>query len=171
MSFGASSKRATLFNRRPLASLSSFILAVAVGLISSFTFSTAYDMARSALGAEQRSVAGVWRGEWHGVPAVTIKLMKNGDSLSGTASFNRIFNSENGLRSEASSQEIPIVNPRLEGKRLLFELQAPDNIQPTIFIKMEMSFENEDEAVLHCTGRESTDSSEEPVRLRREPPF
>src|ERR1043165_3106955 len=115
MRFEASSSRssrAILFNRKRLASLSSFILAVAVGLISSFTFSTAYDMARSALGVKQRQYTGVWRGQWHGVPAVTIKLTQNGDSVSGTASFNRIIKTDDGPRDYGASPELPLANPR-----------------------------------------------------------
>ena len=43
------SLRACGFLRRPLFSFSSFVLAALIGLVSSFTFSAAYDMARSAL--------------------------------------------------------------------------------------------------------------------------
>ena len=50
------------FARRPLLSLSSFLLSIAVGLISSFTFSTAYDMARAALSGQHQKVSGVRHG-------------------------------------------------------------------------------------------------------------
>jgi hypothetical protein len=143
--------------RRPLLSLSTFFLAVTVGIISSFVFSTAYDMTRSALGGERQEVSGVWRGSWHNVPAVTINLQQQGERLSGTVSFNRIFKSDNGFESEAATQEVPLVNPRFDGKRLLFELQVPDEIHPPLFIEMEMSFDNEEEAGLRCTRRDSID--------------
>jgi hypothetical protein len=167
------SNRSILFNRRPLVSLSSFILAAAVGLISSFTFSTAYDMARFQFGGEFRTVAGVWRGQWHGVHAVTIKLTQNGDSFSGTARFNRIIRTDDGPHVEGVSPELPLSNLQFDGHRLSFEihLEEGEEVHPRIFVAMEMWLENEDEALLRSSGRESTDSSEEPIRMRREPPF
>jgi hypothetical protein len=161
--------------QRPLLSLSSFILAIMVGVISSFLFSAAYDMTRPVMSGQQRpAVSGVWRGYWQKVPAVTVKLEEQDGHLSGTVSFNRIFNTYDGPRSEEAAREIPIVNPRLEGKRLLFELQAPEDFYPTLVVEMEMSFENEGEVGLRCTRRNSIDvpvDKEPPIRMRLERSF
>jgi hypothetical protein len=173
MRLDADSKRFGGRVRRPLLSLSSFLLAIAVGIISSFTFSAAYDMARSALGVRPQ-VSGLWRAYWKDVPAATIRLEQQGDQLGGTVSFNRIYETDEGFRSEESAPEIPLVNPRLEGKRLLFELQAPDDIRPKLLVEMEIYFENEDKASLRCVRRNSLEVpvDEEPaIGLRRERSF
>jgi hypothetical protein len=159
--------------RRPFLSFSSFMLAIAVGLISSFTFSAAYDMARSALAPKSQTVAGVWRGHWHGVPAVTIKLEQKMEALSGTASLKKVVATENGARAVGESTEIPLSNPRFDGKRLLFELHSTDGIHPPVFVEMEMRFENGGEAELRLARREAEASAEdkEIIKLRRERSF
>ncbi|MBD0370954.1 MAG: hypothetical protein ICV60_08975 [Pyrinomonadaceae bacterium] len=173
MRFQAEGKRSP-FAGRPLLSLSSFVLAVTVGLISSFTFSTAYDLARVMIyGQSPADVSGVWRGYWEGVPAVTVTLKQQGESLSGTAKFIRVINSEDGPQVAGESQEIPLINPRLQGNKLSFELYSLDGIY-TAFVEMEMSFENQEEAELRSTRRDSADvpiDKEPPLRMRREPSF
>lgn len=174
MRFVDERQRARSYVRRPLLSFSSFLLAIAVGIISSFTFSAAYDMARSAaIGGERRSFSGVWHGDWHGVRAVTIKLEQNNDAVSGTASFYRVVDTEDGPESSGQFPAITLTNPRLDGKRLIFELQSIDEIHPAVFIEMEMQFENEEEAGLRCIGPESEGSAEdrERIKMKRERSF
>ncbi len=167
-------RRTSAFPKRPLLSFSSFLLATTIGLISSFTFSTTYDMARSALRHKPQTVSGVWQGEWQGIRAVTIKLEQQNDTVSGTVTFYRIVATEDGPKVEGQSEEIPIINARLEGKRLVFELGAIDEIHPRLFVEMEMSFEKEDEAILRCARLGLEDSAEDTetiIYMTREPSF
>ncbi|HEY0321649.1 MAG TPA: hypothetical protein VGC66_11870 [Pyrinomonadaceae bacterium] len=141
------------FDRRPLLSLSSFILAIAVGIISSFTLSTAYDMARSAIVGERQTVSGVWRGSWQGVPAVTIRLEQQGDAMiSGTARFSKIIATNEGPKAVGETGELPLVNPQFDGERLLFEVESADESYTAAVSEMEMSFAGEGEAELRRTG-------------------
>lgn len=138
--------------KRPLLSFSSFMLAAIVGVISSFTFSTVYDMARTALLDEPQAISGVWRGTWHGVPAVLIRLKQDGSVLSGTAQFSKIAASIDGPEVIAETYELPLVNPRLDGKKLCFQVEDETNPYPVRVVEMEMNFLSADEAKLRRTG-------------------
>jgi hypothetical protein len=172
MGFGNLSRGKGEFLKRPLLSLSSFVLAIAVGIISSFIFSSAFDMARSAFVGKSQIISGLWRGHWKGIPAVTIKLERKKEQLSGTASFKRVVATESGARVMGESPEIPLINPRFDGKSLLFELRAMDEIHPPTMIEMEMRFENDGEAVLHAIGREAVGAPDgEIIKMKRERSF
>jgi hypothetical protein len=161
--------------RKPLLSFSSFILAIAVGIISSFTFSAAYDMARSAIGGERQSISGVWHGDWHGVQAVTIRLEQHGDAMiSGTARFSKIIATIDGPKAIGESVEMPLVNPQFDGERLSFEVQSADESYRAIVAEMKMRFASEGEAELLLTGRQPEGSPEGQaltIKLRRERSF
>lgn len=159
---------------KPLMSLASFLLSVAVGTVSSFTYSAAYDMARSAFSAKPVEVSGVWRGYWHGVPAASIKLEERDGALSGTVIFTAVVETEEGPRASGESPELPLINTRFDGKRLVFELHGMDEIRPTVFIEMEMTFEDEKTAELRCTRRDSVDVPKDEVptiKMERESSF
>lgn len=152
MRFWTAGKGTSSFINRRLPSLSSFLLAILVGLISSFTFSTAYDMTSSALLSKPQIVCGFWHGQWQGVHAVTIKLEQRGDSLSGTARFSRVIATSEGPKAIGESAELPLVNPKLDGDRLSFEVRGSDETYPSILAEMEMRFTGEGEAELRRTG-------------------
>jgi hypothetical protein len=140
-------------------SLSSFLLAIAVGLVSSFTFSTAYDMARAAIGGERQTVSGVWQGVWEDVPAVTVRLSDEGGFLSGTVQFTEIIRRLDGSRIIDRTNELPLVNPKFDGERLCFEVEYgphpypfPASAQPAQLAEIELTFVGYDEAELRRTG-------------------
>lgn len=153
MSFVSGRGQANAFVNRSFLSFSSFVLATMVGIVSSFTFSTAYDMARKALFDEQQEIAGVWHGEWHGVPAVTIHLEEQDGALKGTAEFYTIFATAAGPKRVGQTGELQLINPRFNGKKLSFEVQSSDIIYPVITAQMEMSFVGEGRAELRPTGQ------------------
>lgn len=163
------------FTLRPLLPLSSFMLAMMVGLVSSFTFSTVYDLARASLSeARQEAPWGVWHGQWQGVHAVTIRLGESGKSLSGTARFAKVVVTGDGLRVIGESAELPLVNPRLEGDKLSFEVEGADESHPVIRAVMEMRFTEEGEAELRRMGAERDGTPEEKplaIRMKREQSF
>jgi hypothetical protein len=161
MRFEAVEERTSPFVHRPLLSLSSSLLAIAVGLISSFTFSTAYDMARAALFGHHQAIYGVWHGQRHGVHAVTIRLEKNGDGVRGTARFSKIIETGDGPRVVGETPELSLINPSFNGERLFFEVQSGEETGLTVVPVMEMSFINEAEAELRRTGRQAEDASQE----------
>jgi hypothetical protein len=146
-----------------------------VGLVSSFTFSTMYDMAFKMLSGEPQRISGVWQGRWHGVPAVTIRLEQNGDALGGTARFSRIIETSDGPKAVGETGELPLLNPRLEGRRLSFEVRGADETHPAIVAKMEMKFVNEVEAELRSSGEqlegEQEDNRAMEIKMKRERSF
>ena len=143
---------------RPLISFSSFMLAALVGLISSFTFSAAYDMARAALSNDTQAISGVWRGRWHGVPAVIIRLRQDGNMLSGTARFSKVAASIDGPKVIAETYDLPLVNPRFDGKRLCFQVEDDTHLYPVRVVEMEMDFVSADEAELQRGGGQAVDT-------------
>jgi hypothetical protein len=144
----AEDKRTGHFTIRPLLSLSSFVLAIVVGLISSFTFSAAYDMARGALATEPARVAGVWHGHWNGVHAVTLKLEQGCDSLQGTARFSKVIDTGDGLKVIGESEPLRLVNPELSGDKLTFQVEDTSSCLTTVFTRLEMRFTKPGEAEL-----------------------
>lgn len=161
--------------RRPLFSFSSFVLATVVGLVSSFTFSTAYDMAYKKFSGGPQTISGVWQGRWHGVPAVTIRLEQNGEALGGTARFSRIIATADGPEAVGETVELPLLNPRLEGQRLSFEVRGADETQTAVVAEMEMKFVNEGEAELRYTDEQSEgepkDDKAMGIKMKRERSF
>jgi hypothetical protein len=127
--------------KRPLLSFSSFGLAAAVGLISSLTFSAAFDMARDLLsGGGAQTVSGVWRGDLQDVPAVTIRLEQNGGELTGTARFTQMTATPEGPKASGETKELPLKNVRFNGERLLFEVSNEKEGAAEIVARMEMNF-------------------------------
>lgn len=141
---------------RPLLSLSSFLLAIVVGLTSSFTFTTAYDLIRASMAGERQVASGVWHGQWQGVHAVTIKIEQSGGALSGTARFARVVETTDGPRAVGESAELPLINPRLDGDRLSFEVRGADESQKVILARLEMRFTGEGEAELRREQEEES---------------
>ncbi|HKS28623.1 MAG TPA: hypothetical protein VJS44_12425 [Pyrinomonadaceae bacterium] len=148
MSYQSVDNRKRRFLGRPLLSLSSFLLAIAVGLISSFTFSAAYDMARASLSDEPQNISGVWHGYWNGAHALTVRLEQGCDSLKGTARFSRIVETDDGPKVIGVSETVQLINPRLSGDRLSFEVIDPDFCFSKVVIRMSMRFTKQGEAEL-----------------------
>jgi hypothetical protein len=156
--------------RKPLLSLSSFLLAIAVGIISSFTFSTMFDMARMKLYGPGQAVQGLWHGQWHGVHAVTIRVERNGDALSGTARFSRVVVTRDGPKVVGESGTLSLINPKLKGDSLSFEVQSPEEMYPAITTIMEMRFTNEGEAELRRISGQQEDEVL-PIAMSKERSF
>lgn len=172
MRFG--SEGSGTFTSKPILSLSSFMLSVVVGLISSFTMSTVYDMALASLGEGRQARSGVWHGQWQGVHAVTIKLEESGDALSGTARFARVIATRDGLKAIGETAELPLMNPKLDGDRLSFEVRGADESNPVILAEMEMRFTDEGEVELRRTGGEPEGTREDrlvTISMKREQSF
>ncbi|HEX8747711.1 MAG TPA: hypothetical protein VF717_10975 [Pyrinomonadaceae bacterium] len=171
MRFPTEEKRTGRCIGRPLLSLSSFMLAIAVGLISSFTFSAAYDLARGAFEAEPAAVAGVWHGHWNGVHAVTLRLEQGCESLSGTARFSRVIQTGDGLKVIGESAEVPLINPQLRGDMLTFEIKNPEVSTAAATIGLEMRFTKQGEAEL-CREQEQPGREESwTITMLQEPSF
>jgi hypothetical protein len=151
MRLDADSKRSGGRIQRPLLSLSSFLLAIAVGITSSFIFSAAYDMARLRLYGERANVSGTWHGAWRGVHAVTIRLEQEGERLGGTVRFSKIVERGDGAKVVGQTNELPLVNARLEGERLSFEVYGLGE-SCKVMAEMEMNFVDEGEAELRRTN-------------------
>ena len=156
--------------KRRLPPLFSFALAVMVGLTSSFTFSTAFDMARRMFSAGTQTVSGVWQGQLQDVPAVTIKLEQNGNELS----FTNIRATTDGLKAVGETKELPLRNVRFDGRTLLFEVSNDREGAAEIVAEMEMIFTDETMAELRRTGGKpagTPESSAMVITMRRERSF
>lgn len=174
MRFMTESRQTGGLLKRHLLSFSSFLLATIVGLVSSFTFSAVYDMAHTALYTEPQTISGVWRGSWHGVPAVTIRLEQQGDLLRGTAQFNTVIATKDGPQAASETKELQLENVRFDGERLSFEVWNTDESNTTIVARMEMRFENRTEAELRRTGGQPEGSPEDKemgIKMKRERSF
>lgn len=173
MGFRTESKPVGSYIRIPLLSLSSFVLAVVVGVVSSFTYSTAYDLILAALYGASQPVYGVWHGSLNGVHAVTIRLEQNGERVDGTARFSKIACTLDGPKVVGESEALALVNTRLDGGRLSFEVYGVGESGKTMAV-MEMNFVGAGEAELRRIGgvpESETEGEEMVIRMKREPSF
>jgi hypothetical protein len=70
-----------------------------------------------------KSLAGVWRGQMDGLPAVTMVISDEGGSLSGAISFYlHLRTTENAPWTSKPGLPEPIFNSRFDGKTLQFQL-------------------------------------------------
>lgn len=167
-------KLADISLKRPLFSFSSFMLATAVGLVSSFTFSAVYDMARAALSNNPQTISGVWRGRWQDSPAVTIRLEQEGNALHGTAQFYRVVATADGPQTVGETVELPLLNPQLEGQRLSFEVRGTDEAHQATVAELEMWFDSDGEAELRRMGGQpegAPEDKEPSIKMKRERSF
>jgi hypothetical protein len=73
----------------------------------------------------QVSVDGIWQAKWHGdYPAMTLKLMQSGSSVSGTVVFYRLVKSGDGFRVDGNTGEIPLTDTIFDGATLHFKTRG-----------------------------------------------
>lgn len=118
------------------------------------------------LAAAESPLDGTWQGKMDGVPAVAVTVKDNGGKLSGTVTFYRIVNDGSGPRAEGKNTS-DLVNPKLEGKTLSFQVRNPNNELSSF--QMELTAENE--AILKggkVKRREEEATDAPPLKMTRE---
>jgi hypothetical protein len=130
-------------------------------------------MARLRLYDERANVPGIWHGTWHGVHALTIRLEQDGERLGGTIRFSKIVERGDGAKVVGQTEELPLVNTRLDGERLSFEVYGVGE-SCKVMAEMEMNFTNEGEAELRRTGgmpEEDEEGVAKIINMKRERSF
>ena len=114
-----------------------FPLAVVVVLVFfAFAFSP---YAKAAVTTIDVAV-GTWEGRLEGIPAVTLKLKRNGDGLGGSVVFYAVQDDGSGPAVTAKS-ELPLVDTRFHGERITFGVDFQNRV-----IQFELNFLKEGEA-------------------------
>lgn len=120
-------------------------------------------------GKAQKAFAGAWEGKFKDTVFCLLKL-EAGTKISGTMSPGKIAVNDEGDITEAepsdpppSGQDLPILDPKLEGNKLSFEWkEGPDDPEPA---KFEMTLTSEGEADLRIVV--AGDHPIKPIRLKR----
>ena len=80
-------------------------------------------------GSGPAAVVGFWKGrvaQWGDLPSVDLKIAEKDEKLSGRATFYLIHESADGRREVGGKDEIDMMEPSFDGRRLSFKLKSPD---------------------------------------------
>lgn len=106
-------------------------------------------LACSALAQSATSTqwAGVWQGTLDGQPSVTLTLAQDTGQLSGTLVLNIIRKEDNGHAHVAAVEPHALVNPRVDGDTLSFDVRRIDGGLMTFTVALTP----QGTARIHCT--------------------
>jgi len=76
--------------------------------------------------AADSPLAGTWQGKLDGVPAVTLTVKQDGPAWSGTIVFYKIVDEGSGPQVAGKDTSV-LVDPKLEGKSLSFQVKDPND--------------------------------------------
>jgi hypothetical protein len=76
--------------------------------------------------AAESPLAGTWQGKLDGVPAVTLTVKEEGRGWSGTIVFYKIVDEGSGPQVAGKDTSV-LVDPKLEGKSLSFQVKHPND--------------------------------------------
>ncbi|MGH9847429.1 MAG: hypothetical protein ACREEM_52720 [Blastocatellia bacterium] len=107
------------------------------------------------------SLAGIWKGNFPGAPAVELTLKIEAGKLAGKAIFYKVVISGAGAEIKGKD-EAPLTNPVFDGRTLSFKIKRPDGT----FFKGKVQFVADDEAVIRPDEPNARD--DEAMILRRE---
>ena len=79
-------------------------------------------MAVSAAAASNSPIAGIWTGQLHNQPAIKLTVSDHGGKLSGDIIFYFLM-LEDGAWKVKGDAHVNLINPRLEGKEFIFDVQ------------------------------------------------
>lgn len=90
---------------------------------------------------------GVWQGTLDGQPSVTLTLAQDTGQLSGTLVLNIIKKEESGQAHVAAVEPHALVNPRVDGNTLSFDVRRIDGD----LMNFTVALTPEGKARIHCT--------------------
>ncbi len=108
--------------RRLALALAAFILTLSCGLAATLSFRAARGWISGPTAAQTRSLAGTWRGNWHGVEAVNLQIDSQSEPVTGTVRFYRLTKTEQGFQADGHTDDLPLMNPKLDGETLSFHI-------------------------------------------------
>jgi bla regulator protein blaR1 len=85
------------------------------------------------------AVVGFWKGrvaQWGELPAVDLKIDEKDGTLRGRATFYLIHESADGRREVGGKDEIDVMAPSFDGRRLSFKLKSPDGKTHSIELRL-----------------------------------
>lgn len=92
-----------------------------------------------AVGAGNSAVVGSWIGrvvQWGDLPSVDLKITEKDGKLSGRATFYLIHEAADGHREVGGKDEIDMLDPSFDGRRLAFKLKSPDGKTHSIELRL-----------------------------------
>jgi beta-lactamase regulating signal transducer with metallopeptidase domain len=90
-------------------------------------------------GSGPAAVVGFWKGrvaQWGDLPSVDLKIAEKDEKLSGRATFYLIHESADGRREVGGKDEIDMMEPSFDGRRLSFKLKSPDGKTHSIELRL-----------------------------------
>ena len=147
-----------------LFTLASFLLAATCGIASTFSLTFVSSDKNGKNIGSANDIAGVWRGEWRGLPGATL-VIETPDKIKGAVTFYLLKKNSSGEPEIADDTgELPLIEPKLENDVLSFKLKRR---QSEDVIKAKMIFTDEDEAVLKLESDEIKGGGNE-TKMRRD---
>jgi beta-lactamase regulating signal transducer with metallopeptidase domain len=123
-------------SRRRAGVLSS--VAAVLVLAAASVLAAAYSVAVKT-GAGNSAVVGTWIGrvaQWGDLPSVDLRIAEKDGKLSGRATFFLIHVSADGRREVGGKDEIDMMEPSFDGRRLSFKLKSPDGKTHSIELRL-----------------------------------
>jgi hypothetical protein len=90
-------------------------------------------------GAGADAVVGSWVGrvaQWGDLPSVDVKIAEKDGKLSGRATFYLIHVSADGRREVGGQDEMDLLEPSFDGRRLAFKIKSPDGKTHSIELRL-----------------------------------
>lgn len=112
----------TFQRRRVALALLAFVLTLSCGLAAALSFRAARDWISGPTDASLRSLAGTWHGKWHGVEAVNLQIDSRNEHVTGTIRFYRVAQTEQGLRADGQTDDLPLIDPQFTCQTLFFHV-------------------------------------------------
>ena len=92
-----------------------------------------------AVKAGADAVVGSWTGrvaQWGDLPSVDLKIAEKDGKVSGRATFYLIHVTADGRREVGGKDEIDLLEPSFDGRRLAFKLKSPDGKTHSIELRL-----------------------------------
>jgi hypothetical protein len=101
------------------------LLAAMIAVVVAGSRSPAFAQTSAAATAASRW-AGSWEGKLEGLPSVVLRISESGEAVDGQVSFNIIKRVAGGSPAIAGTMTVPMVNPRIQGNDLAFQVVRED---------------------------------------------
>lgn len=107
--------------REVLTAFSALVLSAVLGLGFTLLVNKTHDfLARDNM--QEQAVVGTWQGSWQDVPAVTVKIDREGDQLTGSVAFQAVVRTGAGSQLIGNPVTVPLKDVRFDGRTLHFKV-------------------------------------------------
>lgn len=105
------------------------------------------------------SIVGKWKGEIDNQPLIELSVRKNENKISGSVTF---FKISAGQSDPSSKEEISMIDPKIEGKKLTFNIKNSDSE----ILKMSLELTGEKTADLIQLNYKGQ-SQDQPIKMEK----